>query len=402
MNREASRRQRRNSNGKPFSPLTAATIALFLIAAIFAVLIVRGRRDSANSPLPPTGTAAVVTATATSPPATLETTGTPAGGAIGASLEPTSAPPYLQENDPAVAAAVDELLGGYDGVYGVVMTRADGAVLYSKNSETPFVSASLYKLVLLADIYRKIESGVIDKTKTITVLAGDFDPDNGEDSYFTQKNVGEAFTVERLLFATGAYSSNVAAKMLLTMTDPADLANEAALLGMTGTHLFVNPADIASWPPSAAPDSSTGEVATAVAFDVADAGDSTTNLTTPADMARYFQLLLAGKIVSQSASSQILGTLKSQVIDDRFPVLLPDGAEMAHKTGNLDYVVHDVGVIYAPTGPVILIAMVEADSDDNIPTEVEQRLALIAYGDLEVPPVDYTAEAETPAAGNES
>jgi hypothetical protein len=58
---------------------------------------------------------------------------------------------------------------------------------------------------------------------------------------------------------------------------------------------------------------------------------------------------------------------------------------MAHKTGNLDHVVHDVGVIFAPDGPVILAAMIEAPPDDARATELIQRLALIAY-EAEVEP----------------
>jgi beta-lactamase class A len=401
MDRAKQRRPRPNQGRSNVNPLSIVTVVAFVAAAVFAILIFRGR-DHTNNPPPSTVVVAQATATAPAAIVTAAPTQTPQRATPSAALEPTSAPPYLQANDPDVAAAVDSLLADYDGVYGVLITKADGAVLYSKNSETPFVSASLYKLVLLADIYRKIEAGTLNRSKELTVLASDFDPDNGPDSFFTEENVGQSFTIERLLFATGAYSSNVAAKMLLTQTDAPSLANEAMLLGMTGTHLFVKPGQLADWPPSAAPDSSQGEMATAVAFDVADAASDTTNLTTPADMARFFQLLLRGDVVSKAASAEILGILKQQVIDDRFPVLLPDGAEMAHKTGNLDFVVHDVGVIYAPDGPVILIAMVEADTDDNIPTEVEQRLALIAYGDFDVPPLDYLADSNSTPAEDSS
>ena len=401
MDRGSFRRPKPNSNRPRIGLIPAVTIAAFVIAAMFAILILRDRHNSSDSGAAPTVTPAVqATATAAAPTLTPVSTPHPATPTTTGALEPTSAPPYLQSNDPDIAAAVDGLIADKDGVYGVLITKPDGTVLYSKNSETPFVAASLYKLVLLADIYRKIDAGTVDRAKQLVVLASDFEVDNGEDSYFTTENVGASFTVERLLFATGAYSSNVAAKMLLTLTNPNSLANEAALLGMTGTHLFVNPSDLANWPPAAAPDSTDAEIAQAVAFDVADAAGAMTNLTTPADMARYFQLLLAGKIVSKSASAEILDTLKTQMIDDRFPALLPSGTEMAHKTGNLDFVVHDVGIIYSPTGPVILIAMVEADSDDNIPTAIEQRLALIAFGTLDVPPLDDGTGTETPNPDN--
>lgn len=398
MNRP--RGSRPNSNRAALNPMTIVTVGAFVLAAVFAVLIIKGRGGS-NADAPPTLAVTVAAATTAStvavPTPTVVLAATPA--ASPGSMAPSLATPHLQPNAD-VAAAIDGLLAGHDGVYGVIVMKPDGAMLYSKNSETPFVSASLYKLVLLADIYRKIEAGTVSKSDVLPVLESDFDPENGEDSYFTPENAGQSFTVERLLFATGAYSSNVAAKMLLTLTNPASLSNEAALLGMTGTHLFVKPSELPNWPPTASADGSGAEMATAVAFDDRDASGGTTNLTTPADMARYFRLLLAGKIVSQSASAEILDILKTQMVDNRFPVMLPQGTEMAHKTGDLDNVVHDVGVIYAPSGPVILVSMAEGDSNDDIPIEIEQRLALIAYGQYDVPPLDNDPNADVPVSSD--
>jgi beta-lactamase class A len=84
-------------------------------------------------------------------------------------------------------------------------------------------------------------------------------------------------------------------------------------------------------------------------------------------------------------SAAILDILKQQAVDDRFPCLLPFETEMAHKTGNLDHVVHDAGIIWTPDGPVILVAMVENAEDDAIASQVIQQLALIAYHDLDEP-----------------
>jgi beta-lactamase class A len=159
----------------------------------------------------------------------------------------------------------------------------------------------------------------------------------------------------------------------------------ADAIGLQHTHLFVDPADLPDWPPAPGADAPPDDLATAVAFVEAQARDSPVMLTTPRDMATYFQRLLAGRIVSGEASFAIYGILARQVVDDRFPVLLPPGTGMAHKTGNLDHVVHDVGVIFAPDGPVILAAMIEAPPDDARATELIQRLALIAY-EAEVEP----------------
>ena len=108
-------------------------------------------------------------------------------------------------------------------------------------------------------------------------------------------------------------------------------------------------------------------------------GDSITNVTTPRDMATFFRLLRDDKLVSPLASWRIKHVLDERVITDRLPALLPESATVVHKTGNLDGVLHDVGFIETPSGPVIVIAMAQAATDIEQTVEIEQQLGLAAY-----------------------
>jgi len=108
-------------------------------------------------------------------------------------------------------------------------------------------------------------------------------------------------------------------------------------------------------------------------------------------MVHFFDLLWNGQVVSPSVSAEILTILGQQAVDDRFPYLLPPSAILAHKTGNLDHVVHDVGIIQAPDGPILVAAMIENAIDDDRATQIIQRLALIAFGTYDVPPLSNRA-----------
>jgi len=50
-----------------------------------------------------------------------------------------------------------------------------------------------------------------------------------------------------------------------------------------------------------------------------------------------------------------------------------------HKTGNLDGVFHDAGIVQTPSGSVIVIAMAQAATDADMTYSVEQRLGLFSY-----------------------
>jgi beta-lactamase class A len=290
---------------------------------------------------------------------------------------------------PEMVAAVDELLAGEAGIYGVVLMRQDGALFYSQGCETPFVAASLYKLVLLADVYAARESGDVAFAQQVT-LAPEYFPtaDEPADSYFDVSAAGGGVTVEEAVFATGAYSSNVAARALIELLGQSSIEAMAGELGLTRTHFLVEPSALPEWPPRPMADTSLHEAEAAMSFANAEARTGPVNLTTPCDMARFFQMLLVGEVVSPEASAELLAVLRQQAVNDRFPILLPPETEMAHKTGNLEHVVHDVGVIYGQNGPVILAALSEGMGDDDRARQVIQRLALVAYGEYDVPPVE--------------
>jgi hypothetical protein len=108
-------------------------------------------------------------------------------------------------------------------------------------------------------------------------------------------------------------------------------------------------------------------------------------------MASYQLGLIDGTVVSPYVSAQILSILRLQEIDDRIPVLLDSRFTVANKPGNLIHAVHDVGVIFTPGEPRVLAALSEGLIWDGRDHEVIQRLALVATGNRDVPPVSEAA-----------
>lgn len=82
-------------------------------------------------------------------------------------------------------------------------------------------------------------------------------------------------------------------------------------------------------------------------------GYTQTNLATPqktsaGDVATLFTRLYNGTLVSPDSSAKFMALLKDQRVNNRLPVGLPAGTVIAHKTGDLDGVVHDAGIVYGP------------------------------------------------------
>lgn len=273
--------------------------------------------------------------------------------------------------------AIDQLIPNDGGVYGVVVVDPERNVVYSHNPTVPFVSASLYKLPLMTQIYQLIERGSLRLTDEI-VLQELFWWE-GDDSYYDWSRVGMTTTIDEALFATGAWSSNVAAWALATLTTWPEVEATARAIGMTDTHMFVSPYALPIWPPPPGAGDSPESLASAVSFIDGMAVWGPVMITTPRDIATFFSGLLAGRIVNVEASWAILDILARQAITDRFPQLLPTQTWLAHKTGNLDQVIHDAGIIYTGAGPVILVGMVEAAPDPWSAVSTLQQLALTVF-----------------------
>ncbi|CAN5654414.1 hypothetical protein BH09CHL1_BH09CHL1_20850 [soil metagenome] len=287
----------------------------------------------------------------------------------------------------SLQSEIPALLANDTGVYGVVVVDPNGSIVYEHNADVPFISASLYKLPLMAQIYSMIDAGIVSLDQEI-FLDESFFPgwDEVGDSYYSTEFIGASTSIEEALFAAGAYSSNVAALALASLTTWADIEATAQSIGMTSTHLVVAPTALAQWPPVQGASDDESSLNQAVAFvELFAMEDGTVMITTPRDIATFFSMLLNGMVVSTGASAGITSILEQQMIDDRFPQLLPEGTEMVHKTGNLEHVVHDAGTIYTTAGPVILAALSEDTYDDSVATWIIQELARTTYETFSAP-----------------
>jgi beta-lactamase class A len=68
----------------------------------------------------------------------------------------------------------------------------------------------------------------------------------------------------------------------------------------------------------------------------------------PAEVAHVLELLARGRVLTPALCRWALLALRRQTVRSMAPRLLPEGTKMAHKTGSLDGVRHDVGLLWLP------------------------------------------------------
>ena len=76
--------------------------------------------------------------------------------------------------------------------------------------------------------------------------------------------------------------------------------------------------------------------------------------TSPADMAKVLKLAYEKKLISPWVSEQMIQIMKLCHTNSRIPKDLPRGVKVAHKTGTLDKLANDCGIVYTEKGDYIL------------------------------------------------
>jgi beta-lactamase class A len=252
---------------------------------------------------------------AISPAGSLAGYGRPGGVAWAQVPVPTlySAAPDIP--DSKLQAIVNDVVGSQAGVWGVAVKKLDTGQFASYNLDTQQVTASLYKLWVLAELYRQ------DRTGTTKV-----DGTDGLRSY-----------AEPMI----QQSSNEAAVYLVNTLGPDNINNTLRNLGLSKSLLNW-------WDPN---------------------GD---NLTTPRDVMHLLQLMATSRLVDTRASQDMINIMLDQAHNDLLPQGLPGGTPFAHKTGSLDFLMHDAGIVYSPAGPYLIVCM-----SSQLPNYYDATLAQI-------------------------
>ena len=275
---------------------------------------------------------------ALSSPAPGAPTSTPARTAGGPGAQAAVLPVIVTT---AAADRLDALLAAAHGRAAVVVAAADsGQVLYSADPDERVFAASLYKLGVLLEAERRIDAGTLRLDDRIAITAAD----QAESGSFTA--AGTTLSLDDALERMIVLSDNASALALIRR------------LGIGSIQATCDRERI----------------------ELRFTADGA--MTTARGIATFFGELAQGSLVSKAASGRMLARLGRQRTVDRLPAALPEGAVIAHKTGNLGFATHDAGIVRGPGGSAIVIAVLTWDGTEQEAIELIKRVASVAYGGL--------------------
>jgi beta-lactamase class A len=225
--------------------------------------------------------------------------------------------------DAGLQAIVDGVVGELPGTWGVAVKKLDTGQYASFNADGQQVSASLYKLWVLSELYRQVDEGTVslDSRETVTAADAAYDVQTGE----LRLPPGSDVQISRAAYLMVTLSDNTAASLLVRVLGPGNISRFMSRNGLSDS--------VFNWE--------------------ADNGP----YTTPNDMLRLLEMLATSRMVDARSSSEMVDLMLGQQINNLLPPGLPDDTQIAHKTGALDYLLHDAAIVYGASGPYILVAM---------------------------------------------
>jgi beta-lactamase class A len=239
------------------------------------------------------------------------------------------------------------LIAEFPGVAGVVVADPATGYRYAHEDGAIFPSASLYKLAVMLEAYRAARDGEISLDDTsATITAADLIEGGAVGE-------GAAPSVRELIELMITRSDNASAHALLRLLGPRAINATAETFGLHDTRLNTPlPAAERTAP---------------------------FNTTTARDIEAFFEGLMAGSLVGPAESREMLEVLGRQRVNDRIPAALPPDTLVAHKTGNLDAIAHDGGVVWTPSGPRIVVVLTGGFEQYDDAVALARQVAVAAY-----------------------
>lgn len=243
-----------------------------------------------------------------------------------------------------LAEQLQPLIDQHEGKVAVAIKHLKTGEEWKHQADEPMPTASLIKLPLMVAAYQAAEEKKLDLNQLITLEADD--KVGGSGILTTHFSPGTQFPLRDAVRLMIAYSDNTATNLVAEQTGLEATAKLMESLGLKETKLnsYVFKRDTSIFPERSKK------------FGLGS--------TTAGEMIRLLELLDAKKLVTPSACDEMLGHLYACEDRQKLARFLPEGTRLAHKSGSVNDVRCEAGIIDSSSGP-IAVCVLTADNADQ-------------------------------------
>ena len=246
----------------------------------------------------------------------------------------------------ALDAQIKAKLANFPGRVSLYAKNLDTGAAYSFNGEQPVRTASTIKLAVMTECFAEANEGKLNLSDSLTLTADEKVPGSGLLQEFSD---GDKLPIRDVVDLMIVMSDNTATNMLLERVGGDAVNQRMAQLGFKETRVMrkiggsksplFNPRITAE---GAKPENKKWGL----------------GRSSPYEMAMLMEKLYRGELVSKQASQDMLTILKRQRDNNGIGRDMQD-VTVANKTGALDHLRSDVGIIYSKRGNVAMAITVD-------------------------------------------
>jgi beta-lactamase class A len=259
-------------------------------------------------------------------------------------------------------ASVRKLAETFKGSAGVYAKNLKSGKTYTFQADESFATASVFKVPVMIELFRRIESGDLKLGERHRVPATGISRcyASGALKLFEDQPELTLYDLCRLMIIV---SDDIATDTLMQFVSATSITNTMATLRFrhtrvsgTCTEMHYRMAGIESSFGSPENDQLMKQRELAGQWRLAGFADRSPagNVTTPREMGGIFEKIHRREIVSPQACSQMIGILKQTSDRNMIPRYLPPDTAVAHKIGATWRAKVDAGIAYLPQGPLVI------------------------------------------------
>lgn len=228
---------------------------------------------------------------------------------------------------------IDRVIKNFSGNCAICVKNMNTKKTILYNEDYVFPAASIIKLVVMGEILHKINMGEITLDDKVIVYDSLITKGDGIIRYL---DADHSFSIRELITLMITVSDNTAANILIDIAKMEDVNKFSGNLGLKNTVLSRKMMDFKA------------------------AGLGKENVTCAGDICRFLELLYNGKIINEVCCKFMIDILKKQQVNGRIDMFIPGSIVLAHKTGTLEKLEHDVGILYGNKSDYIMCIFTSA------------------------------------------
>jgi beta-lactamase class A len=245
---------------------------------------------------------------------------------------------------------IDQELSKQEGVFAVAFKDLSTGKELLMNDTVTFHAASTMKTPVLVEVYKQAAEGkfslsdsLVLKNEFKSIADGSpFSLDSTDDSEKElYKHVGEKRTISFLLYQMIIVSSNLATNLIIELVDAKNVSATMQQMSAKDIHVLRGVED-------------------GKAF-----ASGLNNTITAHGLMILFEKMSKGETVTPAASKEMIDILLDQKFNEIIPAGLPANVKVAHKTGSINGVQHDSGIVFLPGGKKYVLVLLSKNLKDE-------------------------------------